>query len=792
MVLALLQANADTLVKNEEGNTAADVVQNKEIMGMLQKAMLAQRLDAERKLLVAARDGDSGVVSALLTGSNPPAIDCRDANGNTPLHCAANRGHAETVVLLLQNGADATIANNSRRTARDVAKDDRTREMLAVNPVTRSSQAALFSRIEGFLSRSTAFRSKRRYFVLEGGVLSYYDTQTEGSTDARPAGYVYLKNAVISARQGDKTRFIVREGPTTYALQAQTEQDARRWMDALVSQKAQATTLQQSGRTSLNNVLSGAPQPDASRGSIEENLTRADELRMKLASQVSEAKDELEGRGVTAHQARPHSAGAGAGAGGAVAGAASSSSSSSTAAAVVKKLESAMDTANQMNTALSNCLDIVQQMEGYWSKQFEREKESKRVLEECLRVLAAEHHDLERRAHALAVVAGIGGGASGMGGGAVAMDAADNDEFYDAIDGDRFYDAPEDTNEDDISDGGDAGSASAVSVASAVAAVDAAPPSSSSPLGSAVAPAGSFAPPSNRKHSRTHSQSSIAAVAARVQRGSSGGVDIPAIRAVLGPNDRYRTTLPSPTIDRSKVSVWSFLKQFIGKDLSKITMPVLFNEPLSFLQRLCEDLEYSYILDEAAKADDPHTRIAHVAAFASSYFAASEGRVGKPFNPLLGETYELVREEYGFRALAEQVSHHPPISALHADSPNYSFWECNQVRIKFWGKGVEVNPVGTLHLILKGRNEHYTWTKNTTCVHNIIVGKIWLDHTANLRSGTTPPATLRGWISSSGDGSERVPTKSRGTSLTSPDNRAWALTASGTNTQRRTLSPPKR
>lgn len=30
----------------------------------------------------------------------------------------------------------------------------------------------------------------------------------------------------------------------------------------------------------------------------------------------------------------------------------------------------------------------------------------------------------------------------------------------------------------------------------------------------------------------------------------------------------------------------------IGKDLSKIAMPVNFNEPLSFTQRLCEDMEH--------------------------------------------------------------------------------------------------------------------------------------------------------------------------------------------------------
>lgn len=33
------------------------------------------------------------------------------------------------------------------------------------------------------------------------------------------------------------------------------------------------------------------------------------------------------------------------------------------------------------------------------------------------------------------------------------------------------------------------------------------------------------------------------------------------------------------------LSLWSILKSFIGKDLTKIPLPVNFNEPLSMLQR---------------------------------------------------------------------------------------------------------------------------------------------------------------------------------------------------------------
>jgi len=46
------------------------------------------------------------------------------------------------------------------------------------------------------------------------------------------------------------------------------------------------------------------------------------------------------------------------------------------------------------------------------------------------------------------------------------------------------------------------------------------------------------------------------------------------------------------------------MKNCIGKDLSKIPVPVNFSEPLSMLQRLVEDFEYSEILDSAAQCSD--------------------------------------------------------------------------------------------------------------------------------------------------------------------------------------------
>ncbi|KAM9284981.1 oxysterol-binding protein-related protein 2 isoform 3-T4 [Morus bassanus] len=131
---------------------------------------------------------------------------------------------------------------------------------------------------------------------------------------------------------------------------------------------------------------------------------------------------------------------------------------------------------------------------------------------------------------------------------------------------------------------------------------------------------------------------------------------------------RHRTSLPAPMFSRSDFSVWSILKKCIGLELSKITMPIVFNEPLSFLQRITEYMEHIYLINKACSHADPLERMQAVAAFAVSAVASQWERTGKPFNPLLGETYELTRH-----------------------------------------------------------NEAYTWTNPTCCVHNVIIGKLWLE-----------------------------------------------------------------
>uniref|UniRef100_A0A8C8MKP2 Oxysterol-binding protein n=1 Tax=Oncorhynchus tshawytscha TaxID=74940 RepID=A0A8C8MKP2_ONCTS len=192
---------------------------------------------------------------------------------------------------------------------------------------------------------------------------------------------------------------------------------------------------------------------------------------------------------------------------------------------------------------------------------------------------------------------------------------------------------------------------------------------------------------------------------------------------------KHRTTLPAPMFSRNNFSVWGILKKCIGLELSKITMPIVFNEPLSFLQRITEYMEHTYLINKACSLSDSIERMQAVAAFAVSAVASQWDRTGKPFNPLLGETYELTREDHGYRLISEQVSHHPPISAFHAESlvGDFVFHGSIYPKLKFWGKSVEAEPKGTITLELLKHGEVYTWTNPFCCVHNVILGKLWIE-----------------------------------------------------------------
>lgn len=201
------------------------------------------------------------------------------------------------------------------------------------------------------------------------------------------------------------------------------------------------------------------------------------------------------------------------------------------------------------------------------------------------------------------------------------------------------------------------------------------------------------------------------------------------------PHVRRRKKLPDPVEKEKGISLWSMIKDNIGKDLTKVCLPVYFNEPLSSLQKCFEDLEYSYLLDRAhewGKRGNSLMRILNVAAFAVSGYASTEGRICKPFNPLLGETYEADYPDKGLRFFSEKVSHHPMIVACHCEGTGWKFWGDSNLKSKFWGRSIQLDPIGILTLEFDD-GEVFQWSKVTTSIYNLILGKLYCEHYGTMR-----------------------------------------------------------
>ena len=177
-----------------------------------------------------------------------------------------------------------------------------------------------------------------------------------------------------------------------------------------------------------------------------------------------------------------------------------------------------------------------------------------------------------------------------------------------------------------------------------------------------------------------------------------------------------RTELPAFKDPNRKFSLWEILKNIIMLDLTKVTMPIYLNEPVSLLQKWWEAMEYYKILEAACEEKDPWMRMAYISIITSIIYSSADDRTWKPFNPLLGETYEYVSKDFKF--FAEQISHHPPISAYHAYGKGYEMWASSQYSINFKGTYLQFTPNGKVHFLIG--DDEYVTTRPQFLLWNII------------------------------------------------------------------------
>lgn len=173
-----------------------------------------------------------------------------------------------------------------------------------------------------------------------------------------------------------------------------------------------------------------------------------------------------------------------------------------------------------------------------------------------------------------------------------------------------------------------------------------------------------------------------------------------------------RTQLPF-LIPDEPIPFWKVVRSLVGQDLTRVSMPVILNEPMSALACCCEPLMNSYhLLERAAECDDPVTRLALATACQVSLMQSCKVRKRKPFNPMLGETYEMVTEN--FRMLVEKYQHLPDQIAVYCmEGKGYKLWGQNQLELKVkfnYGRGLlDMNLIGAIDVYFEKYDEHITF-----------------------------------------------------------------------------------
>ncbi|XP_043088979.1 oxysterol-binding protein-related protein 10 [Puntigrus tetrazona] len=205
-------------------------------------------------------------------------------------------------------------------------------------------------------------------------------------------------------------------------------------------------------------------------------------------------------------------------------------------------------------------------------------------------------------------------------------------------------------------------------------------------------------------------------------------------------------------LDDQRSVILHLLSQLkLGMDLTRVVLPTFILEKRSLLEMYANFMAHPDLFLSISAGSSPEERMVR---FVEYYMTAfHEGRKGavakKPYNPVLGETFhcswevpqDRVRplrsdtsprtnqEEMGagsdshrVRFVAEQVSHHPPVSGFYCECAergmcvNTHIW----TKSKFMGMSVGVSMVGEGVLYLRDHGEEYVFTFPSAYARSIL------------------------------------------------------------------------
>lgn len=186
--------------------------------------------------------------------------------------------------------------------------------------------------------------------------------------------------------------------------------------------------------------------------------------------------------------------------------------------------------------------------------------------------------------------------------------------------------------------------------------------------------------------------------------------------------------------EENKSLLWFLVKQVRpGMDLSKVVLPTFILEPRSFLDKLSDNYYHADILGQAQLIEDPYQRfVAVVRWYLSGLYRKPKG-LKKPYNPVLGESFRCCwrhgsGDSYTYY-LAEQVSHHPPVSAFYVTNRKEGFVIEGSLlaRSKFYGNSTSAILEGVARIHLLNWGETYITTAPYAHCKGIVIGTLSME-----------------------------------------------------------------
>ncbi|XP_073534135.1 oxysterol-binding protein-related protein 10 isoform X2 [Phyllobates terribilis] len=189
----------------------------------------------------------------------------------------------------------------------------------------------------------------------------------------------------------------------------------------------------------------------------------------------------------------------------------------------------------------------------------------------------------------------------------------------------------------------------------------------------------------------------------------------------------------------------------LGMDLTKVVLPTFILEKRSLLEMYANFMAHPDLFLSIAAGTTPEERmISFVEYYLTAFHEGRKGAVAKkPYNPIIGETFHCSWDvpknkvkpcrthgtcvqaketntaqgsEYEVRFVAEQVSHHPPVSCFYCECKEKMMCVNTHVwtKSKFLGMSVGVSMVGEGILKLMEYGEEYVFTLPSAYARSIL------------------------------------------------------------------------